>query len=483
MKHYIAAAVLLLSAGCGSHLPRVQGVAGTSPAPAVPWTPPAREEKPLKLAEATVPEAKLRDRWQQLSLAEAVDIALQNNPDTRAAWANARAAAAAYGAARSAWLPAISADGALARTRQESDPQQPNDYGPSTAYSYGAGVSWMLFNFGGRAAAIDESRQALLAADWSHNAVIQNTLLQTVTAYYTCAGARAMLEAHRASLAAAETVLQAAEEKRGVGLATSADVLQARTARSQALLDVQEAEGDLRLSLGNLAVVMGYPAHLFGGFTAVIPEIPADSLTRQVNALVEKALAGRPDLQASRARARAAEANVRQARAGLLPSIFASAGAERSRLYGGERQSDIYNGALRLEMPLFAGFSRHYQLARTRAEADAAKEAVRAAEQEVSYQVYASHSDFLTARARVTTTDDLLASARQSEQVALGRYREGVGSILDLLTAQRSLAQARAQQVNARLSWHIALARLARDIGQLGAHGENPLVPASTQTR
>ena len=71
----------------------------------------------------------------------------------------------------------------------------------------------------------------------------------------------------------------------------------------------------------------------------------------------------------------------------------------------------------------------------------------------------------------------------QSEQVALGRYREGVGSILDLLTAQRSLAQARAQQVNARLSWHIALARLARDIGQLGAHGENPLVPASTQTR
>jgi len=108
---------------------------------------------------------------------------------------------------------------------------------------------------------------------------------------------------------------------------------------------------------------------------------------------------------------------------------------------------------------------------------------VRAAEQEVSYQVYASHSDFLTARARVTTTDDLLASARQSEQVALGRYREGVGSILDLLTAQRSLAQARAQQVNARLSWHIALARLARDIGQLGAHGENPLVPASTQTR
>ena len=483
MKHILIGLTVVFIAGCGSHLPRVQGVAGTSPAPGVPWTPPQGESRDLKLPEAAVPETRVREMWSSLSLAEAVDIALQNNPDTRAAWAHARAAAAAYGAARSVWLPALSADGALARSRQESDPQQPNDYGPSTAYSYGAGVSWLLFNFGGRAAAIDESRQALLAADWSHNAVIQNTLLQTMTAYYTCAGARAMLNANRASLAAAETALQAAEEKRGVGLATSADVLQARTARSQALLDVQAAEGDLRLSLGNLAVVMGYPAHSFGEFTAVIPGIPADSLAQQIDALVERALAGRPDLQASRAQARAAEANVRQARAGLLPSISASASAERSRLYGGERQSDIYSGALRLEMPLFAGFSRHYQLARVRAEADAAKEAVRAAEQEVSYQVYTSHSDFLTVRARVATTDDLLASAQQSEQVALGRYREGVGSILDLLTAQRSLAQARAQQVNARLSWHIALARLARDVGQLGVHGENPLIPASTQTR
>jgi len=134
-------------------------------------------------------------------------------------------------------------------------------------------------------------------------------------------------------------------------------------------------------------------------------------------------------------------------------------------------------------MPIFAGFSRHYQLARARAEADAAKETVRAAEQDVSYQVYASHSDLLTARARVATTNDLFASAQQSEQVALGRYKEGVGSILDLLTAQRSLAQARAQQVNGRLSWHIALARLARDIGLLGTHGENPLIPESTPTR
>jgi outer membrane protein TolC len=63
--------------------------------------------------------------------------------------------------------------------------------------------------------------------------------------------------------------------------------------------------------------------------------------------------------------------------------------------------------------------------------------------------------------------------------VALGRYREGTGDILDLLLAQRTLAVARAQQINARLAWFTALARLARNAGVLGLHGDNPLAPAN----
>ncbi|HNW60717.1 MAG TPA: TolC family protein [bacterium] len=483
MKHLIVGIAALFLAGCASYRPHVQGVAGTSPAAAVPWTPPPAESRALKLPEDAVPAAELSARWRRLSLAEAVDIALQNNPDTRMAWANARAAAAGFGAARSSWLPSLKLDGDLGRGRQESDPARASDYPATTTYSGAAGLSWLLFDFGGRAAAIDASRQALLAADWTHNAVLQNVVLQTEAAYYGCAGARAMLDASQASLASAEIALKAAEEKRSVGLATSADVLQARTAWSQALLDVQNAEGDLRISRGSLALAMGYPAYSAGDLAATIPEVPADTLVQQVDQLVTKALADRPDLQAVRARARAAQANVRQARASLLPTISAAASAERLWYYDADQQTTVYNGGLQIAMPLFGGFSRQYQLARAKAEADAAGEQVRGAEQDASFQVYSSHSDFLTARARVATTDDLLASAQQSEQVALGRYKEGVGTILDLLTAQRALTLARAQQINARLSWHIALAQLAHDIGILGVSGENPLIPGSTQSR
>jgi len=56
--------------------------------------------------------------------------------------------------------------------------------------------------------------------------------------------------------------------------------------------------------------------------------------------------------------------------------------------------------------------------------------------------------------------------------VARGRYAEGVGSIIDLLTTQSALADARAQAIQSRWTWYFALAQLARDAGVLGTRGE-----------
>ena len=77
-----------------------------------------------------------------------------------------------------------------------------------------------------------------------------------------------------------------------------------------------------------------------------------------------------------------------------------------------------------------------------------------------------------TALKQVATSADLLASAGESAAVALDRYQAGVGTILDLLSAQRALAEARAQAVLARSDWLISVARLAHDTGRL--HGPEP---------
>jgi outer membrane protein TolC len=109
------------------------------------------------------------------------------------------------------------------------------------------------------------------------------------------------------------------------------------------------------------------------------------------------------------------------------------------------------------------------------AAAEAAARRAQGFQQQVVYQVFNAYYALRTATQQVRTSRDLLASATESGQVALGRYKAGAGSLLDLLTAQAALASARAQAIQARLSWNTALAQLAHDVGILGLDGSSPL--------
>ena len=95
--------------------------------------------------------------------------------------------------------------------------------------------------------------------------------------------------------------------------------------------------------------------------------------------------------------------------------------------------------------------------------------------------MFTAYYTLRTSTDRVRTVADLLASAVQSETVARERYKEGVGTIVDLLVAQSALASARAQSVDARWQWRASLAQLAHDVGVLNARGDttfSPLTPA-----
>ena len=481
LRILVPLALVLVFLGCAVAPPRVQNVPAASPAPTIAWAAPvATVHKPAKSGLA-IPLEKIQDKLSKFVLADAVDIALQNNPATRVAWADARAAAARYGSARGAWYPKVDLNGTLYYARDISTKDQPG--GSTKDISATASLSYLLLDFGGRSALVEESRQSLLAADWTQNAVMQNTVLLAEEAFFNQAGAKALLEANRTSLAEAEANLTAAEERHRMGLATNADVLQAKTAYAEVKLAVLDTEGQVRTAKGALAVAMGYPANISFDPEIEVPEIPPGGLARTVDQLIEKALASRPDLQAAQALALGSAARVREARSRMLPSLSAAGSIGRVWLKDVPGYTNSTIGALQLQIPVFSGFSRNFDLLQAKAEAEAARERLRSAEQAVIFQVFSTHSEFLTAAERVKTTDELVASASQSEAVALGRYREGVGSILDLLSAQRVLAVARAEQINARLGWFINLARLAHDIGILGMPGDTPLAAGDILTR
>ena len=476
----ILTAILTASLMAGCSTPTIYGRSGTSPAPQTPWVPPPEALAPFPQDPAQprthragpgaprfpVPLDSLAARtdW---TLADIVDIALATNADTRAAWANARSAAAAYGSRRGDWLPEVGLSATTGRTRASSSGEKPAD--EARAYSFSADGSWLLFNFGGRRAAVEETRQALVAADWTHNAAIQSTVLKVEQAYYNYLAAKSLLAAEQSSREDARAILDAAEQRHQAGLATIADVLQAKTALSQNELALATVQGAVATTRGGLTTAMGLPANTTLDIDLPAADPPLTEIAASVEAYLDQAKARRPDLGAARAQARKSDAHVRKVLADRLPSLTATGSFGRVYRDNPDLYSDPYGAAIQLRWPIFDGFSSDYDLAQSKADAEAARARLASLEQTADLQVWTSYYGLRTAEQRLRMTVDLLESATQSHEVAQGRYTAGVGTILDLLAAQSALERARALRTLAVSDWYISLAQLAHDTGVLDA--------------
>jgi outer membrane protein TolC len=188
-----------------------------------------------------------------------------------------------------------------------------------------------------------------------------------------------------------------------------------------------------------------------------------------VDELISQALGRRPDLAAAREAWLASTADVTAKRGEWLPKLNLIGSFNHSwyepQTYA--TYSDTWSVGLVLRIPAFNGLRNKYEIAQAREDEGRAAAAARAVEQVVINQVWTSWYDVKTAAQRIETSKDLLDSATASEQVALGRYKEGVGLLLDLLNAQSALATARAQEIAARADWLIAAARLIYSTGGL----------------
>jgi len=341
-------------------------------------------------------------------------------------------------------------------------------------------LSYLLFDMGGRAGARHAAEEAAFAAGFGHNAVVQNVVLQVESSYFSYMGTRNLLVAQQASLKEAQANLESAQHRHDVGLATIADVLQAKTAVSQARLALETTQGALATVRASLAVAMGLPAN--APYDVVMPPQPAiGTVSVSVDSLIAEAVQDRPDLAQAEAAARGSRASVQATRAAGLPALTLNGNAGRvysdvSAFTGGS-----YSVSMSLSVPIFSGFSQQYSVQGAQAQADAAQARADGLKQQVVQQVFTSYYTLQTVTQQVRTADDLLASATESEQVARGRYQEGVGTIIDLLTAQRALADARAQQAQARWTWLGALAQLAHDAGVLSPQGK-ATIPVAPDT-
>lgn len=458
---------LAVLAGCVHNPPKVYGVPATSLSPDKPWSPPARISQAPPPAAAPTPAIpqELLARSQNLTLLDVVDIALRNSPLTAEAWAQARSAAAAYGSQKGNYYPQIQAQANYDRTEGAFANGKISYY--QRSYEPQLSLNWLLYNFGGQAAAVDEKRQALISADFSHNAMLQNVTLAVEQAYYQYVAAKALYNAQEETVKEARTNLDAAQAMHKAGVATIADVLQAKTSLAQAQLILDGLEGQIQTTRGALATAMGLPANTPYDVGIPSKEPKTDQAFQAVDKFLAQAEANRPDLSAARALAEKAAAHVRTVKAEGRPSLNGSASLGRIYYDSKSAFGNTYNLGVVLSIPLFTGFTQQYNVIQAKADEDAANASLSSLQQEVTFQVWSSYYQLRTARQQVKTSHDLLESATESHDVALGRYKAGVGSILDLLSAQSALASARAQRVQADVNWYMSLAQLAHDTGTL----------------
>jgi TolC family type I secretion outer membrane protein len=403
----------------------------------------------------------------RLTFPAAVNFALCRNPQTRAAWAAAHQQAAALGSAESAWLPTISATGAETRNYGEHADVNGNIVStPQNTTDAVATLSWTLYDFGGRGGRIQSARSLLDAAAYTANSAVQQVVLSVVQAYYGSVAADALLASAKITEQVTGRSLEIARALASGGVGSLGDVLQAETAHEQAILARVQADQAAKSARGTLSVTLGLTAEEAFGLDAdpVPKEVPA--LSSRMADLMAEAARQRPDLKAAQAQRDAAEANITVARATGRPSI--SLGALHSFTDTPGVPNQNYNQiGITVTVPIFSGFKVLYDVRQAQAALQSQDINLEQVGLSVTLDVWNGYYALDSSNQQLGVTADLVTTSDNNLQVALGRYQAGLGSILDVLTAQTAAATARQLRINAELGWRVARAQLSHAIGRL----------------
>ncbi|WP_407276738.1 TolC family protein [Halothiobacillus sp. DCM-1] len=397
------------------------------------------------------------------SLAELSALALQNNPQTAAGWANVQAASAAVGSAEAAWLPRLSAS--VNATQSQSTTSTGFSIPQQRVLSPNLSLSWLLWDFGQRDAALASAKANTAVARFNQNQTVQTVLQNVAVAYYQSLADRVLIKVNEQSVANAQRALDAAQARYRSGQATVSDLYQAKAALAQAESTLATARQTRIQNLGTLAQAVGWPVDTVINL-APLDAVALPSLQQNVQQLLRDAVVRNPALQAADANVAAAHAGVEQAERANWPTISLSAN-QGLRYQQGQGQAQTNSIGLSLSVPIFTGFANQYQTL-----AAQAKLANALATRDVTYQattlaVWQAYYSFQGAVAGIPGARAQVENATEALKAVQAQYQVGYATIQDLLTAQNTQASAEVTLAQNALNAYSALAKLGAAIGTL----------------
>jgi len=422
-----------------------------------------RDDRALRRAPETLPGAGTQD------LPALIDVALRENPDTRAVWEAARAAASRYGQSLAPYYPTITGTAIVSPNERLLFQDSPDTLViRQDSYDPAVTLTWTLLDFGRRAQSAEVARQQLVAANFTFNRALQTVIFRVQTAYYLLDAAQAMERAAVRNVELARTVFTSADERLGVGLATRPDVLLAKQVDARAVYELENAKVAVKNRQADLALALGIPADHPVTIESLAEQPMPEDLSEAVDELIDDAFRERPDLAAQVASLRAAEAGVERAKADFFPTIgFTGSYGQNVWDYavqGGPRvhnNEPSYSTVFGFQWDAFRGFERLNALREAEAEEKQARAELESAELDTIAQVWRAYYDFRAAVQKLDYAEALLAASEDAYDANLSRYRHGLGTIVDLLTAERDLANARYTLVASRADVLTTASRVA----------------------
>ena len=461
-----------------------------------------------------------------LSLADAIALAKQNNPAYRQFVNSRRPAAWGVRNAYANFLPSFNMSGGIGYTGagQQLFLSQAFTQNVATwSSNYNLQLDWQLSGF---TLSQPGLRRAQLAAADADITGAETNLVSLVTQQYIT-----VLEAlanSRVSVARRDRdneFLKLAQARYDVGRATLIDVRQAEVARGQAEVAVLQARTAIQVEKLRLFQDLGTAAPAEVDAVQLTDTFPVTTPPWQLEELLTLAEAQNPALAALRARENAANWNVRSTNASNGPSFSLSAiwsgftqklsdigpalSAAQARADTNVRLCQYENTAwlnagqpplpcgalafnpdstlayqnlntayplhftpspfqarLTISLPIFTNFSRPYQVSQATAERDNLAESVRERGLEVRTDVSQAFLTLQTAYRTIGIQDTNRTAAREQLQLATERYRVGSGTFIELLDAQIQQLNAEYSYVTAVYDYHKAVAALEQAVGR-----------------
>ena len=417
--------------------------------------------------------AKVSPAPAQLSLADAIRLAIQNNVATLSADEQRRAARGIVQQARSALLPNISATAYQASLTENlaalgfqagTFPGLSRTFlGPFNNFDARARLVQNILDFSA-IRNFQSSREGVHIAELQQRLAREQVSEATALTYLETLRSNRNVAAAQANVELAAALLQLAQDQRNAGVATGVDVTRAETRLAQERVGLAQAQTTAEQALLNLQRVIGVPL----GSTMTL----SDSLVftpeplPQSDTAVTDALSNRAEVLISQAQVNMLSLERKAVRGELLPSLQFVGDYGTSGITPTDSALPTRRVAVQLNVPIFNGGLTQGRLTVATSRQHEAELQLGSARGQVEEDVRLALSALRTTIERVRAADEALRLAQRELEMSRDRFRAGVADNLEVISAQTSLANARAAQVEALAVYNAARLNLAAALGR-----------------